>query len=41
MTKAGKKRKPSADEIAEMAMDGEDVSRVFTNRGEMKPLLNG
>ena len=31
------KKKPTADEIAEMAMGGEDVSRFFTNKGEMRP----
>ncbi len=29
-------RKPTADEIAEMAERGEDVSRFFTNKGQMK-----
>ena len=37
MSKTAKKKKPSADDIAEMAMSGEDVSRFFTNKGEMKP----
>ena len=37
MNKTAKKEKPTADEIAEMAMSGEDVSRFFTNKGEMKP----
>ncbi len=37
MSKTAKKKKPTADEIAEMAMGGEDVSRYFTNKGEMKP----
>ena len=27
----------TADEIAEKAMSGEDISRFFTNKGEMKP----
>lgn len=27
---------PTADEIAEMADNGEDISRFFTNRGTMK-----
>ena len=31
------KKKISADEIAEKAMRGEDVSAFFTNNGEMKP----
>jgi hypothetical protein len=29
-------KKPTADEIAEMAERGEDVSRFFTNRGQIK-----
>ncbi len=29
----------SADEIAEKAMGGEDISRFFTNKGEMKPAI--
>jgi hypothetical protein len=37
MSKTAKKKKPTADEIAEMAMGGEDVSRFFTNKGEMRP----
>jgi hypothetical protein len=37
MSKTAKKKKPTADEIAEMAMSGEDVSRFFTNKGEMRP----
>jgi hypothetical protein len=37
MNKTAKKKKPTADEIAEMAMSGEDVSRFFTNKGEMRP----
>ena len=37
MSKTAKKKKPTADEIAEMAMNGEDVSRFFTNKGEMRP----
>lgn len=28
---------PTADEIAEMAMSGNDISRYFTNKGEMRP----
>lgn len=31
------KKKVSADEIAEKAMMGEDVSVFFTNKGEMRP----
>ena len=37
MSKTVKKKKPTADEIAEMAMRGEDISRYFTNKGEMRP----
>ena len=37
MSNTAKKKKPTADEIAEMAMAGEDVSRFFTNKGEMRP----
>ena len=37
MSNTAKKKKPTADEIAEMAMSGEDVSRFFTNKGVMKP----
>ena len=37
MKKTAKKKSPSADEIAELAMKGEDVSRFFTNDGEMRP----
>ena len=33
------KKKPSADEIAEKAMAGEDISRYFTNKGKMKPAV--
>jgi hypothetical protein len=29
-------RKPTADEIAEMADRGEDISRHFTNKGKIK-----
>ena len=36
MSKTAKKMKPTGDEIAEMAMRGEDISRFFTNRGEMR-----
>ena len=28
--------KPTADEIAEMASDGEDISKYFTNKGKIK-----
>jgi len=37
MSKTAKNKKPTADEIAEMAMSGRDISRYFTNKGEMKP----
>ena len=37
MGKTAKKKKLTADEIAEMAMGGEDISRYFTNKGEMRP----
>ena len=37
MSKSANRKKPTADEIAEMAMSGEDISRYFTNRGEMRP----
>ena len=37
MRKTAIKKKPTADELAEMAMSGEDVSRFFTNKGEMRP----
>ena len=37
MSKTAKKNKPTADEIAEMAMSGKDSSRFFTNKGEMRP----
>ena len=33
------KKKLTADEIAEKAMGGEDVSQFFTNKGEMKPAV--
>jgi hypothetical protein len=37
MSKTAKKKKPTADEIAEMAMSRQDISRYFTNKGEMRP----
>ena len=37
MSNTAKKKKPTADEIAEMAMSGEDISRFFSNKGEMRP----
>ena len=41
MSKTAIKKKPTADELAEMAMSGEDVSRFFTNKGEMRPPVKG
>jgi hypothetical protein len=37
MKKIATKKSPTADEIAELAMKGEDVSKFFTNKGEMRP----
>ena len=37
MIKTAKKKRPTADEIAEIAMSGDDVSRFFNNKGGMKP----
>ena len=37
MSNTAKKEKPTADEIAEMAMSGKDISKYFTNEGEMGP----
>ncbi len=38
MPKALETRKPlSADQIAEMATRGKDISRFFTNKGKMMP----
>lgn len=37
MKNTAKKKAPTADEIAELAMKGEDVSSFFTNKGEMRP----
>ncbi len=34
------KKIPTADEIAEMADRGEDISKFFTGDGKMKPPLN-
>ena len=39
MKNTAKKKKISADEIAEKAMSGEDISQRFTNKGEMKPAV--
>jgi hypothetical protein len=36
MSKTAKKKKLNADEIAEMAMSGKDISRYFTNKGEIR-----
>ena len=37
MKKTANKKLPTADEIAELAMKGNDVSKFFTNQGEMRP----
>jgi hypothetical protein len=39
MKSTAKKKKLSADEIAEMAMRGEDIAQHFTNKGQMKPAI--
>lgn len=39
MKSTAKKKKLTADEIAEKAMRGEDISGHFTNKGEMKPAI--
>ncbi len=39
MKNTDEKKRVSADEIAERAMSGEDISRFFTNKGEMKPAV--
>jgi len=39
MKNTAKTKRHSADEIAEMAMKGEDVSRFLKNKGEMKPAI--
>jgi hypothetical protein len=36
MKKTAKKKSPIADEIAELAMKGDNVSKFFTNEGEMR-----
>ncbi len=36
MKNIAKKKIPKADEIAELAMEGRDISRFFINKGEMK-----
>jgi hypothetical protein len=37
MKTTSKNKKPTADEIAEMAMSGKDISTYFSNKGQMKP----
>ena len=37
MMKTAKKKSPTAEEIAELAMKGEDISSYFTNKGKMIP----
>ena len=37
MKKTANKKLPTPDEIAELAMKGNDVSKFFTNEGEMRP----
>lgn len=37
MKTSAKRKKTTADEIAEMAMSGENISDYFTNNGEMRP----
>ena len=39
MKDTANRNRPSADEIAEKAMSGEDISHFFTNKGEMKPAI--
>lgn len=39
MKNTAKNPELSADEIAEKGMSGEDISRFFTNKGEMKPAI--
>ena len=39
MKSSVKENRLSADEIAEKAMNGEDISRFFTNRGSMKKAI--
>ena len=39
MKNTAKKKAPTADKIAELAMKGEDVSSFFTNKGEMRPSI--
>ena len=37
MKATSKNKKPTADEIAEMAMNGKDISSYFSNKGQLKP----
>ncbi len=37
MKKTVKKKLLTADEIAELAMKGDNISKFFTNKGEMRP----
>jgi hypothetical protein len=39
MKNTAKEKRVSADEIAEKAMSGENISQFFTNKGEMKPAI--
>lgn len=39
MKNSVKKSRLSADEIAEKAMNGEDISHFFTNKGSMKKAI--
>ncbi|MDZ7695479.1 MAG: CopG family transcriptional regulator [Deltaproteobacteria bacterium] len=41
MKNTAKSPRLSADEIAEKAMCGENISPYFTNKGEMKPAIQG
>lgn len=39
MKNTAKKKRLAADEIAEKAMNGEEISQFFTNKGEMNPAI--
>ncbi len=39
MKKTSKKKTPTIDEISEMAADGKDVSKYFTNKFRVRPPL--
>ncbi len=39
MKSTAKYKKVTAEEIAEKAIRGEDISQHFTNKGEMKPAI--